>query len=148
MLHTFGGIMEYPREPQPSFHSTAALERELREELNVTVADIVSRTVLGLVRDRITHQPELLFEIRVALSAETLAARRGGAASADEHADVLAVAAADDELASFLARHREAVSPVAQAALLLFGCFRWHQDWFRRLTLLLYGQVLPLPPTA
>jgi 8-oxo-dGTP pyrophosphatase MutT (NUDIX family) len=119
-VHPFAGALE-PRDGGDVF---AAVRRELREELSLDDAGVPEVRLTGLVREPALRQTELIFRARCRLTRGEIAARVG----AEEHHGVVAVAAAPHHVAAALAD--PALTPVAVAALLLWGRAEFGDEWF------------------
>jgi 8-oxo-dGTP pyrophosphatase MutT (NUDIX family) len=137
-VHTIGGMVETGGAGAPSVFD--AVLRELREELSLDQASVQRIVLLGLVRDRSLYQPELVFEVvtgcdRAALSEGAVRASHGR-----EHDGLEALP--DDPGRVFPALDRlECVTPVAQAAILLYGRVAWGTTWYEQACQLLYGEL-------
>lgn len=118
-VHTFGGALEMnDRAADGSVDVFGSLLRELREELALTSADISAIECVGLIRDKEIHQPELLFEARVRLTADEIRARWESAEAKDEHEGLVSFrddSAAIDEFILTCG----AIAPVAVGALVI-----------------------------
>lgn len=116
-VHTFGGALEMnDRAADGSVDVFGSLRRELREELALTSDDIAAIECVGLIRDKEIHQPELLFEARVRLTADEIRVRWESAEAKDEHEGLVSFrddSAAIDEFISTCG----AIAPVAVGAL-------------------------------
>ena len=128
-VHPFGGCMEPDGSggaPDP-FH--AAL-KELAEETGIGPQRVSAIVCIGMVRDKLTYQPELVFDITVALDA---AATRHSAASADdahEHTELVEVRDDPVEVARYIETNIRDLTPVTPGALLLHGRRAWGHDWY------------------
>ena len=132
-LHPFAGALE-PRDGGDVF---AAVRRELREELSLEGADVQVVRLTGLVRESALRQTELIFRARAAFTRAQIEARL----DRREHHGLVAIQATD-------AGVRDAVrdpllTPVAAAALLLWGRARFGEPWFDRASA---AAIAPAPP--
>lgn len=121
-VHPFAGALE-PRDADDVF---AAVERELAEELNFTAAsDVAEVRCTGIAEDRAIRQPELIFRAR---STRTRVQIEAMLDRTEHHAAwaIPATAAAVDEAL----RQPAELTPVAVAALLLWGRVTLGQPWF------------------
>jgi len=129
-LHTFGGMIEeVDRSAYDRVDVSAALARELHEELALSRQEWIDATAAGLVRDRGLQQPELIFDVSISLSRAELLARFASRGPDAEHT---AVEFAHDDPESLLAWLDSAgpVAPIAEAALLLHGRHTWGDPWY------------------
>jgi hypothetical protein len=116
-IHTFGGALELAdMAPDGTVDTFASLRRELHEELALTSDDIERIICTGLIRDREIHQPELLFDVRVRLTADQVRARWQQAESRDEHVQIVSLPDAPEAINSFV-RDCGLIAPVAVVAL-------------------------------
>ncbi len=131
-IHTFGGAFE-PRDKAAdgTIDPFGSLCRELVEELAVAREELRGLLCVGLLRDKEIHQPEMLFEAGVDLTADELRARWESAESQDEHDALVTLADEPDAILPFLNRCGP-IAPVAMGALLLHGLLRWGHEWFSR----------------
>jgi 8-oxo-dGTP pyrophosphatase MutT (NUDIX family) len=129
-LHTIGGALETDEvRADGTIDAFASTRRELHEELGLSQADITEMQCVGLIRDFQIHQPELLFEVRVSLSAEQLQARHTRADVEQEHLGLEWTPDDPGALVGFI--HQAApVAPVAIGALMLHGKLTWGEEWY------------------
>lgn len=129
-VHTFGGSFEdRDRRADGSVDPFGSLTREIVEELGVVSDELHDLICVGLLRDREIHQPEMLFEARLALSADELRTRWESAESRDEHDGLVTLQNAPDEIVPFI-QTCGLIAPVAIGALMLHGRLTWGQAWF------------------
>jgi 8-oxo-dGTP pyrophosphatase MutT (NUDIX family) len=118
MIHTFGGTIEPgDRTPDGEVDAFASMRRELEEELRLAPAELVELVCLGMLHDAELHQPELIFDARIACSRAELAARL--TPDDPEHAAIAACADRPEAYASW----PDSSCPVAPVAL---GALRLH----------------------
>jgi 8-oxo-dGTP pyrophosphatase MutT (NUDIX family) len=116
-VHTFGGALEMnDRAADGSVDVFGSLQRELREELGLTPDDLESLDCVGLIRDKEIHQPELLFEARVRLTAAQVRSRWETAEAKDEHAEVVTLEDRAESIELFI-KSCDLIAPVAVGAL-------------------------------
>src|SRR4051794_39453034 len=104
----------------------AAVLRELAEELSFSPADVADLRCTGLVEDTALRQPELIFR---AATPRTRAAVEAQVARDEHHASV-ATEATEGGVGRLL--QDAALTPVAIAALLLWGRLALGPGWFDR----------------
>ena len=140
-LHTFGGMLEAAdRAADGSYDVFGAIRRELREELALHDAELQELVISGLVRDTALAQPELLFDVTLALTRSDLEERFAPALSGGEHVAV-AFLLDEPEAAVRFIEQAAPITPVAQAALVLHGRHQWGTDWYEASCYVLYGAV-------
>jgi 8-oxo-dGTP pyrophosphatase MutT (NUDIX family) len=120
-LHPFAGALE-PRDGLEVFN---AVRRELAEELALEAADIAEIRCTGIAEDVALRQPELIFFARTVRSREEIERRVD---KAEHHASV-AFPATPEGIEKMLRQERE-LTPVATAALLLYGRRAFGEEWF------------------
>ena len=131
-VHTFGGALEErDRTPDGSINPFGSLCRELVEELCLPREELRDLICVGLIRDNEIHQPEMLFEARLDLTAEELLARWNSAESKDEHDEIVSLPDEPDAIVPFI-KNCGPIAPVAIGALFLHGRLRWGQDWYEK----------------
>lgn len=119
-IHPFAGALE-PRDGGDVF---AAVRRELREELSLAGDDLTEVRCTGLVLEPALRQTEMIFRARAALSRDAIVQRLGR----EEHRGVYAVGATEAGVKAALTE--PLLTPVAAAALLLWGRVRFGAEWF------------------
>ncbi|MBI5762530.1 MAG: hypothetical protein HZA51_03280 [Planctomycetes bacterium] len=118
-VHTFGGALEMnDRTADGSVDVFGSLRRELREELALTPDDIDAIECVGLIRDKEIHQPELLFEARVRLTAKEIHIRWESAEAKDEHEGIVSFRDDPAAIEAFISSCG-AIAPVAVGALVI-----------------------------
>jgi len=131
-IHTFGGgLEERDKGPDGSIDPFTSLCRELVEELAIPRHELIDLCCVGLIRDKEIHQPELLFEARLDISAIELRRRWVSAEGKDEHDEIVSIEDQPEAVAPFI-RTCGPIAPVAIGALFLHGRRRWGEDWFRQ----------------
>lgn len=131
-VHTFGGALEEgDRAPNGEIDAFGGVARELEEELGLSRGEIHDMVCVGLIRDNEIHQPEMLFEARLELTADELRGRWSAAEAKDEHDGLVDLGDAPDAVVPFI-RSCGLIAPVAVGALMIHGRLRWGDDWFNR----------------
>ena len=130
-IHPIGGTVEPPEanggaSPDPF----KAILDELHEETAVPPEKVSSIVCLGLVRDRNTVQPELIFDCQVDCDVVSLFASAATAPDAAEHSSMVPVRDHPGAVVSFMEQHFTQLTPVAMATLLLHGLRHWGSGWF------------------
>jgi hypothetical protein len=138
-VHTFGGGLEAD-ECEPIGHCDIfdSILRELEEELSLAGEDIERAICVGLIRDAIVRQPELIFDVHVRPSREQLEKRLEASPSAQEHDAIVAVRDEPETAVPFILAHRP-IAPVAVGALLLHGRRRFGEAWYEAAMVALQG---------
>jgi hypothetical protein len=129
-IHPIGGIVEPSNDPTRPAEPFSAMRAELREELAVTDEQLGECYCLALVRDKHIVQPELVFE--VVLDVETPALREQAAVARDahEHAELVCVRNSPTAIVNFIDTHRDELTPIALATLLVHGMQCFGSGWF------------------
>lgn len=129
-IHPIGGCIEPSRDgglPDPF----AAMIEELQEELGVRPDQVGEMVCLGLVRDKHIVQPELIFDMPVAGSADEIRARiHATMNTGGEHTELVVVRNHPASVVTFIESHYAQLTPVALASLLLHGLHNWGSGWF------------------
>jgi hypothetical protein len=130
-IHPFSGALE-PRNPLDLF---AELSRELHEELHFAPEHIASMHLTGIAEDLSIRQPELICLVHSTLDRDAILER----VQPDEHHAAWHCPANPDRLAQALAAPdptdptftpTETLTPIAIAALLLFGRLTFGDTWY------------------
>src|SRR5205823_1551705 len=93
-LHPFAGALEPTDVVSDRADVFAAIERELREELNFSPGDLVEIRCLGLVQEPALRQPEMIFHARSRRTRDEIER----SVDAKEHGGSIAIAARMDDL--------------------------------------------------
>ena len=127
-IHPVGGTVEPSDDGAPD--PIASLLREFVEETGIGLDDVEDVTLLGLIRDKNTVQPELVFDIKVGVDAATIRQAALKAVDADEHTEIVPVRDHPAPVVSFLQQSFSELTPVGLATLLLHGQRHWGSGWF------------------
>jgi len=119
-IHPFAGTME-PKDAGP----VEAVRRELREELSLDHHDVVEIRCIGMAEDAAMHQPELIFIAHSRLTRDALISKLDAA----EHHDAWSIPATAEQVIDAL-KNEAALTPVACAAMLLWGRIKFGHAWF------------------
>jgi 8-oxo-dGTP pyrophosphatase MutT (NUDIX family) len=139
-LHTFGGTLEASdARGDGGYDVFGAVRREIREELGVEDDEIADVVCTGLVRDRLMHQPELVFDARLTITRSELMGRFDGEKD-EEHTRLESCGDHPEAIVPFL-ESSEPVAPVAMGAMMLHGLGQWGGDWYEGNSYLLFGDV-------
>jgi hypothetical protein len=131
-VHTFGGAFEAcDQAPDGSIDPFGSLCRELVEELAVPRDELVDLCCVGLIRDKEIHQPEMLFEAHIKMTATELRHRWQSAEHRDEHDEIVTLPDRPEAIVPFI-QSCGPIAPVAIGALFLHGHRSWGESWFRR----------------
>ncbi len=104
-LHAVGGMIDASdRRDDGAYDVFGAMLREAMEELAITEDEVLDMHITGMVRDRLLHQPELLFDAAVSLTRADLLARFDDSLAGGEHAGLEFVY--DDPEAVLLCRQK------------------------------------------
>jgi hypothetical protein len=100
--------------------------------------------IIGLVRDRVILQPELLFQVSVTHTRAELEGNMKTEKAAREHVGAEFLFVDDpDAVAPFL-QSSQPITPVAEASILLYGRHRWGAEWYDQFCLIRYGELPPM----
>jgi len=119
-IHPFAGAME-PKDPGP----IEAVRRELREELRLDHRDVADVRCTGIVEDPMLRQCEMIFVAYSTKTRDALIAKLDD----DEHQDAWSIPATSDAVIDAL-KVEESLTPVARAAMLLWGRLKFGHAWF------------------
>ncbi len=128
-IHPIGGIVEPPEPPGTPPDPFMAMAKEIEEELGLSPAPGVA-ACLGIVRDKHTVQPEMIFDMSVAADVEAVQRAAAGAVHADEHTELVHMRNHPGAVVSFVEQHYGQLTPIGLAALLLHGLRNWGIGWF------------------
>jgi 8-oxo-dGTP pyrophosphatase MutT (NUDIX family) len=130
-IHPIGGTVEPPEDHQAACPDPfQAIIEELHEETAVPPESVDNILCLGLVRDRNTVQPELIFDVHVDCDVVSLFAAAAAAVDAAEHSSLVPVRDHPGAVVSFMEKHFTQLTPVAMATVLLHGLRHWGSGWF------------------
>lgn len=128
-VHPVSGMVEPPadgRFPDPF----AAMLHELHGEVGITAEMVAAITCMGLVRDKSIVQPELVFDIKLKVDAQTIREVSSRAADAHEHQELILVLDFPASVIMFIEKNLELLTPVGLSTLLLHGLRKWGSGWF------------------
>lgn len=129
-IHTFGGALERKdMTAEGRVDVFASVLRELVEEVAVGPQDLQDLRCVGLIRDREIHQPEVLFEARLRMTAAELQERWLTAKEADEHDSLVMLPDQPGAIVPFI-HGCGLIAPVAIGGLMLHGRMTWGEDWY------------------
>lgn len=118
-VHAFGGGLEAgERRADNTIDAFASIRRELHEELALGPEDVREIRCMGLIRDAVIRQPELVFGVVLGLTREETAGRLDSDDPHQEHVAILACPDAPQAILPFI-RSNPPVTPVAMGALCL-----------------------------
>ncbi len=145
-LHTIGGMLEQVDRTGDTYDVFAAIRREIREELNLSDAEITDIECTALVRDTQIMQPELIFDVRVATEIADIRARFDSHTD-EEHVALESVRDDPDAIIEFIRRVQK-MTPIAVAALMLHGRTMWGKTWYENTAYVLLGDPPKIDPIA
>lgn len=127
-IHVIGGFMDRDKDgvghaPDPF----AAMNREMREETGIQEQDIREQYCLGMVYDTLVPHPELCFVTRLSIPLTTLSKRKPEDNEVKELRMLRVNATTLKE--SIQANHGN-ISPTGEAALILYGTWKFGAGWF------------------
>jgi len=128
-IHPIGGIVEPPGDAQGA-DPFQTLISEVTEETGIRGDQTGLLCCLGLVRDKHTVQPELIFDLEVTCDMPSIRAQSASARDAQEHTGWVPVRNHPAAVVTFIEHHFNDLTPVALATLLLHGLYRWGSGWF------------------
>ncbi|HSI33267.1 MAG: NUDIX domain-containing protein [Phycisphaerae bacterium] len=124
-VHPFAGALD-PTDAGPF----AAVRRELREELSLADDEVTGIRCTGIAEDKSIRQPELIFAARTTVTRAEIERRL----DATEHHGAWSAPATAGGVAAALVS-AEAFTPVAVAALVLWGRVELGEGWFARVSM-------------
>lgn len=131
-VHTFGGALEPGDcDADGGIDAFGSVARELLEEVGLRGEELPGLGCVGLIRDKEIHQPEMLFEARIDLTADELRRRWEGAEARDEHDAIVDLADEPDAIVPFI-NGCGPIAPVAVGALFIHGRLSWGEAWFEQ----------------
>jgi len=128
-IHPIGGIMDAPEQLSGSADPFAAMAGELEQEIALVKGSIRQIVCIGLVRDKKTVQPELIFDVHTDVDVATIRQNHLQAVDADEHSELITMRDHPAIVVDFLSENRSRMTPIAQASLLLHGLRHWGSGW-------------------
>lgn len=128
-LHPIAGTVE-PRQGPDMPDPFQSMLDEFAEETGITLDHVTDISVLGLVRDKNTVQPELIFDLKVGVDAAAVRQGAATAVDAEEHTDIVPVRDHPATVVTFLQQNFSELTPVGLAMLLLHGQQHWGSGWF------------------
>jgi hypothetical protein len=119
-IHPFAGTLE----PTGEIDVFAEMSRELAEELGFSRGDISEIVCIGIAEDASIRQPELIFQV----ATSRMRAQVEQSLDTAEHNAAVAIAADKESLRQAITD--PAMTPIASAAILLWGRQRFGREWF------------------
>ena len=124
-----GGLMPSPDADAPP-DPFATILSELHEEVAIDAERLTELVCIGLVRDKHTVQPELIFDATIDTDVVSLLREAAHASDAHEHTAFVPVRNHPAAVVTFIEQHFSELTPVAMATLLLHGQRHWGSGWF------------------
>jgi len=119
-IHPFAGAME-PKDTGP----IQAVRRELREELALDHHDVAEIRCTGIVEDHLLRQQELVLVAHCTRTRDALIAKLDN----DEHHDAWSIPATSEAVVDAFTAE-PSLTPVARAAMLLWGRLKFGHAWY------------------
>lgn len=133
-IHPIGGMVEPSCSPATGSgigtNTFGSMLKELREETSIGSREVAGISLLGLVRDKHTVQPELIFDISLAVDARRVKCGAAEAEDAAEHTEMIPLRNHPAAVVTFMEQNFSQLTPVALATLLLHGLVHWGSGWF------------------
>ncbi len=127
-FHVIGGFMERGKDDEGHTPDAfGAMNREMHEETGILEQDIREQYCLGMVYDTLVPHPELCFVTRLNIPLTTLSKRKPEDNEVKE-LRMLRVTAAT--LKESILTHHGNISPTGEAALILYGTWKFGAGWF------------------
>ena len=127
-IHVIGGFMERGKDnaghPPDPF---AAMNREMREETGIQEKDIREQYCLGVVYDTLVPHPELCFVTRLNIPLTTLSKRKP---EDNEVKELQMLRVNATTLKESIQANHGGISPTGEAALILYGTWKFGSGWF------------------
>jgi hypothetical protein len=122
-VHTFGGALEASdRRTDGSIDAFASVARELTEELGLRPNETRGLVCVGLIRDKEIHQPEMLFEARLDVTADELRGRWETAEAKKEHDEIVTLNDRPEAIMPFI-QNCGPIAPVAIRRYSYMACW-------------------------
>ncbi len=127
-IHVIGGFMERGKDnivsaPNPF----AAMNREMREETGIQEDDIREQYCLGVAYDTLVPHPELCFVTRLNIPLTTLSRRKP---EDNEVKELRMLRVNATTLKDSIQANHGNISPTGEAALILYGTWKFGAGWF------------------
>ncbi len=130
-IHPVGGIVEAATVGDgPGGDPFATMLTELTEETTLAGDEVSQITCLGLVRDRHTYQPEMIFDVNVSVEADEIFRRYTQATDSSEHSELITVRNHPAAAETFIEDYFNSLTPITLAVLMLHGLSEWGTGWF------------------
>ncbi len=127
-IHVIGGFMERGKDneghPPDPF---TAMNREMREETGIQEKDIRDQYCLGVVYDTLVPHPELCFVTRLNIPLTTLSKRKP---EDNEVKELRMLRVNATTLKESIQSNHGNISPTGEAALILYGTWKFGAGWF------------------
>jgi len=128
LIDVFGGHVhpdEHARNGAPDvFH---AIADEVYTELNLKPEDCGEIFCVGLLENRLTRKPELIFETKISMTGDALREKSRHARERDEYTEILLVPADARAVQNMLRQQGSQLTPVGYGSLALLG--ELHKWW-------------------
>jgi hypothetical protein len=130
--HVIGGFFERDRDSTTSKRPDpfAAINREIREETGIQLADIQEQYCLGAVYDIATPHAELCFLTRLKIP---LAEVHKRVPEQDEIKQLETLFVTQERLRAFIMKHHGNISATGEPNLLMYGGIKFGEEWFEKM---------------
>lgn len=125
--HVIGGFFERHLDGGNTPDPFASMRREIREETGIQESDIKEQYCLGAVYDLTTPHAELCFLTRLHIPIAEVRTRQP---EDNEIAHLQTLEITAESLRSFILTHHGNISATGEPNLLLYGNWKFGQDWF------------------
>jgi hypothetical protein len=129
-IHPFGGFMESGDVDGVSAHPYPSVLRQVVRETNLSAPLLQDAVCLGIVRDKHTVQPELIFDITADIDAAAARSCAMQAEGRQDHTELVPVRNHPAAVLTFIEQRFGELTAVGLAALLLHGLRHWGSGWF------------------
>ncbi len=129
-MHVIGGFIErgVDNAKDASPNPFAAMNREMREETGIQESDIREQFCLGVVYDTLVPHPELCFVTRLTIPLTTLSKRKP---EDNEVKELRMLRVNATTLKESIQANHSNISPTGEAALVLYGTWKFGEGWFK-----------------
>lgn len=128
--HVIGGFFERLLDGNAQPNPFAAINREIREETGIQVADMDTQHCLGVVYDLTTPHTEICFLTHLHIPLAEVLTREP---EEDEIKQLHTLHVTSESLRSFIIKHHGCISATGEPALLFYGAVQFGEAWLQEI---------------